>query len=193
MLWAGNGCDENAGGTLSPGQAPEGASNSGNFSNRSSVNSSSGEPISRTLPMPFFSRGQALLLDGVLALLLVSYGYYALTAPAPTLDTKALRASAAAYDLTNYILSDRELYENITRTLDESGSISGGSLERLKGSLVTLGRMLRAERIDFEVVGAQAERIFATGRYASHAEEACFPLVLRKSGRVRTGCLKVWF
>ena len=104
----------------------------------------------------------------------------------------SLRASAACYDMANYIYSDEDFYRNITSQLGRDSRISNSSLSLLRGRLRYYGEVLGLSSVDFSMGGMQNEHIGISEGIPVASEKCCFPLPADGGRRVPTSCLEVF-
>ncbi len=137
---------------------------------------------------------QAFFFDALLGLLLCTLvaSLLANSLSAPPSPSASLQASAACYDLANYIYSDADFYLNITAQLRSEPHISNSSLALLRGRLFYYGKLLDLSAIDFSLDNLQNEHITVSDLVPSTSEKCCFPLPADDGRRVPTACLEVF-
>ena len=137
-------------------------------------------------------RGQVFSMDALLGLALIIIAFSAVAGTVSPLPPSApsLRASAACYDLANYIYSDSEFYSNITSGMESGARISGAELSLLRGRLRYYGEILGLSSVTFSIAGVQNEHVEISSSVSFASEKCCFPLPIEGGKRVPIACLE---
>lgn len=136
-------------------------------------------------------RGQAMIIDGVLALLMaIIFSYFLFAAfPQRSHPFAQLSLERAGYDIVNAFYRDGEMHGTVRKGLEVKGYLSQDEINFLRMKLYNYGRLLGLKRIEFEIQSSSSFSVEIDESPPTQKEQ--FTLLLPLKGGAENRMIKV--